>query len=66
MMKFFRIQKIYMVPAADKAAAEAMVKAAGTGELYLVWQGVRELPELSGGNAAASGWIAELRRQLAI
>ncbi|HLJ69124.1 MAG TPA: hypothetical protein VKX16_17355 [Chloroflexota bacterium] len=65
-MRIFRIQKTYMVPAADKAAAETMVKAAGSGELYLVWHGVRELPELRGGNAKASGWIAELRRQLAI
>jgi hypothetical protein len=63
-MKIFKIQKTYMVPAADKAAAEAMVKAAGAGEMYLVWQLVRELPALGG--SQIHNCVAELRRQLAI
>ena len=63
-MKIFKIQKTYMVAAVDQASAAAMVKAAGADELFLVWSGIRELPELAGGNAKASGWLAELRRQL--
>jgi hypothetical protein len=65
-MKIFKIQRTYMVPAADKAAAETMIKAAGDGDQYVVAQFVRELSELGSGNATAKGWLAVLRQQLAI
>lgn len=60
-MKTFKVTQVYMVQASDKADAMAMVARGQVRTDQLVWQGVMEYPAPQ----HQSGWLAELKRQLA-